>query len=184
VSSELSRRLPPQLESARVYTYFEAGLCKDLVQSGIDASLEALRTELQYDAAWKHELQSNEERVLLVDKQCVDANDSVADSTNMDRGACMQEMPNNCNGIAMKLRGNKWSRPCRSFVGTWRKSWCLVGVVLAQKFHLHFRRSQHLPEQNRAVQICEALALALVRIPEPVRQADLYGRRLLRRNKK
>jgi deoxyinosine 3'endonuclease (endonuclease V) len=158
--------------------YCEAGLWKDLVQSGIDASLEALRTEFEHDAAWKHELQSNEDRVLLVDKQCIDANDSVADSTNMDRGACMQEMPKNCNGLAMKLRGNNGRVLAAALLG---HGGSLGGCSVGTKIAIYISVGHNI-SLNRAVQICAALSLA--RIPEPVRQADLYGRRLLRRNKK
>jgi deoxyinosine 3'endonuclease (endonuclease V) len=159
--------------------YCEAGLWKDLVQNGIDASLEALRTELVHDVAWKRELESNGERVLLVDKQCIDANNSMSNSTTgIDRGSCLQEMPKNCNGIAIKLRGNNGRVLAAALLGHGGSlgGCCGVGTKIPI-----FISVGHNISLNEAIQICASLSLA--RIPEPVRQADLFGRRLLRRHK-
>jgi deoxyinosine 3'endonuclease (endonuclease V) len=162
--------------------YCEAGLWKELVHNGIDDSLEALSAELEEDAAWKHELQSNEERVLLVDKQCIDANDSVAHNTNMDREACMQEIPNNCSGIAMKLRGDNGRVLAAALLGHGGSVGCGVGGCgVGTRVPIYISVGHNI-SLDKAVQICASLSLA--RIPEPVRQADLIGRRLLRRNKK
>jgi deoxyinosine 3'endonuclease (endonuclease V) len=158
--------------------YCDAGLSKELVENGIDASLEALRTELEHDAEWKHALQNHEERLLLVDKQCIDANVYVACNTNIDRGACMQEMSKNCNGIAMKLRGDHGRILAAALLGHGGGLGdCSVGTK--KPIYISVGHNISLEE---AVQICASLSLA--RIPEPVRQADLFGRKLLRRKKK
>lgn len=155
--------------------YCEAGLSKELVQHGIDASLEALRAELQHHVEWKNMLQK--ERVLLVDKHCIDANVVFADNTSKDRIACVQELSKSCDGIAINLRGDNGRVLAAALLGHGGG----LGGRAGTRKPIYISVGHNI-SLEQAVQICASLSLA--RIPEPVRQADLSGRDLLRKNEK
>lgn len=155
--------------------YCESGLSREVVHHGIDASLEALRAELQHDAEWTNLLQK--ERVLLVDKQCIDANVVFADNTNKDRTACVQELSKSCDGIAINLRGVNGQVLAAALLG--HGGGLGGGAGTRKPIYISVGHNISL---EQAVQICASLSLA--RIPEPVRQADLLGRQLLRKKKK
>ena len=157
--------------------YCDGGLTKELVKRGIDLSLQALRSELNTD--WQDSVKNQPNDVLLVDQRCIDVNtiSSEDDSnTNMDRAMFARKLHGYCNGVAIKLRGGERIRAAallghggrltRGGRGTKNPIYISVG---------------HNISLEEALLICAKLSVA--RIPEPVRQADLSGRRLLRANK-
>ena len=154
--------------------FCEAGLSREVVQRGIDASLEALREEIQLDAEWMNMFPK--ERVLIMDKQCIDANVVLTDKTNKDRSACVQELSESCDGIVIKLRGDNGRVLAAALLG--HGGGLGAGVGTRKPIYISVGHNISL---EQAVQICASLSLA--RIPEPVRQADLSGRELLRKNK-
>ena len=156
--------------------YCQDGLSKEFVQHGIDASLEALTKEICQNTEWRGLLKNQKETVLLVDKQCIDANVSLDVTSNMDREECVHELSNYCQGVAMKLRGNDGQVLAAALVGhgggiTAPKQGCGTKVPI-------YISVGHNISLEEAVEICTFLSIA--RIPEPVRQADLSGRELLR----
>ena len=154
--------------------YCEAGLSREVVQHGIDASLEALRADLQHCAEWKSMLKK--ERVLFIDKQCIDASVVFKENAKNDRTACIQELSESCGGVVIKLRGDNGQILAAALLG--HGGGLGAGAGTRKPIYISVGHNISL---EQAVKICASLSLA--RIPEPVRQADLSGRELLRKNK-
>jgi len=156
--------------------YCQDGLTKELVQYGVDAFLEAVVKEIEENARWREELKDQEGQVLLMDKQPIVASVSPdATLTDFDREACVQDLSEYCQGLAIKLQDDTDRILAAALLGHGG------GIISRQtsgtKVPIYISVGHNVSLED-AVRICTSLSIA--RIPEPVRQADLSGRELLR----
>lgn len=152
--------------------YCKGGLYKDLVERGLDASLEAAMNEIRDNEVWMEDLKRQERQVLLMDKQPIDASIPVITLPLVDRQECVREVSGYCRGVAVKLKDDKGQILAAALLchgGGNTKTGTKVPIYISVG---------HKVSLEEAVGICAQLSNT--RIPEPVRQADLMGRKLLR----
>jgi deoxyinosine 3'endonuclease (endonuclease V) len=171
--------------------FCEAGLTKELVSRAVCASLVAA---VQHCNPEKREGGTCEtDPVLLVDRHVVRPNLDycIPLEERVDREALVHELSQICWGLAVPL-GEQASRDGNELDSTRKSSGILACALIAHGGRVVGTRKAHrMGSQNPiyvsvghcmtpvdAVAICASQSLA--RIPEPVRQADLIGRQLLR----
>ena len=131
---------------------------------------------------WREMAKENNKVVLLMDKQTIRANEEEKETSNdaatsFTREAAIQKLADlDCRGFAVKLQDNDGRILAAALLGHGGKM--TRGVGTKNAIYISVGHDISLDE---AVKICAALSFA--RIPEPVRQADLLGRELLRSNK-
>jgi len=170
----------------------EGGLNKSIVWHGIVQSLTAAVA----DMSSKPSTAINEDYFLYdrfpITPTPIDSREHAADesseSIDGDRKTLVQQLPRNCRGLSIPLQvavteqkqpeqHRSPQKPCR-VLGS-----AVVGhggrMSRAEKTCIPiFVSVGHLLSLQRGVDI--VVGLSLTRIPEPVRQADILGRRLLR----
>lgn len=157
--------------------YYQGGLTKELVDTGLTAALNAVMNNVE----WR-DLHTENTRVLLVDKQPISAREEKMETSNdaatsFTREAAMQYLAeHDCQGLAVKLQDEDGRILAAALLGHGGKI-TQGGVGTKNPIYISVGHDISL---DKAVKICTALSLA--RIPEPVRQADLSGRELLRSN--
>jgi deoxyinosine 3'endonuclease (endonuclease V) len=163
--------------------YYQGGVTRELVDSGMNASLKAaLMEEIQSNDNEQNEMPRNKKgNVLLMDKQLISASDSEENEmrkattpTAFSREAAIQELAKYCQGFAVKLQDKEGRILASALLAHGGKF--AAGVGTKNPIYVSVGHDISL---NEAVNICAALSFA--RIPEPVRQADLSGRELLRK---
>lgn len=160
------------------------GLTKELVNQGVNASLQAALTELEENTKWRDEIMNASKRILLMDKQSLSVNSLSTlqqEEVTMDRKGSVDRLSRyGCQGLSVKLQGSDGRVLAAALVGH--------GSGVSGNRHQQgttvpiFISVGHNVSLEHAVDICASLSIA--RIPEPVRQADLSGRALLRQNEK
>lgn len=184
--------------------FCDAGLTKEIVSRTVSESLSAAVGRYSPQIRPVHEGSTIDQSatqvttkpakfktidpVLLFDRRAAQPNEAGrlnGDGDAAHRGSVLKELSTLCHGLAIPLRGVVSSG---SNGGQHRILACALvghgGRVRAGKprgigsHNPIFVSVGHQLSLPRAVAICAALSLA--RIPEPVRQADLIGRELLR----
>lgn len=156
--------------------YYQGGLTRELVDAGLNASLKAMT-----DAVDEWSTLSTNSKVLLIDKQTIVARDEEKElamdaDTSFTREAAIQQLAeHDCQGLAVKLQDDEGRILAAALLGHGGK--ITQGVGTKNPIYISVGHDTSLDE---AIKICTGLSLA--RIPEPVRQADLLGRELLRNN--
>ena len=154
--------------------YCQGGLFKDLVERGLDASLEAAMNEIRENEEWREDLKRQDTQVLLLDKTAIDASIPVNATAAINRQVCIRDISAYCHGVAVKLKDSKGRILAAALLGhgggiTTTKTGTKIPIFISVG---------HKISLEEAVRICALLSTT--RIPEPVRQADLMGRKLLR----
>jgi deoxyinosine 3'endonuclease (endonuclease V) len=171
--------------------FCEAGLTKKLVSRAVCASIVAA---VQYCNQEKQEggTTCQSEPVLLVDRHVVRPNfDScIPLEERVDRETLVHELSQVCWGLAVPL-GEQVSEHGNDLDSARQSSGILACALIAHGGRVSTRRAHRMGSQNpiyvsvgHQINLQDAVAisasLSLARIPEPVRQADLIGRQLLR----
>ena len=158
--------------------YCEGGMDKATVKDGIDRSLEKLRNELDLHLEWKHQLLGKPSG-LFVDRVCIDTRDVVSPPdqpfTPLQRLDILNDIASICNGVAVKLKGDKDEILACALLGHGGRIGTKKTRGAKNPIYISVGHAISLED---AVRVCAQLSQA--RIPEPVRQADLWGRDLLR----
>jgi endonuclease V len=158
--------------------YCEDGLEKEQVRNGIDRTLAALQ-----DLCAKSSLtipMDRQSSSILVDRVTCRPDD-IGHQPLVDRDMILQQLAPVCTGIAVKLEGVSGQVLCAALLGHGGS----IGVKRKEKRGTKnpiYVSVGHDISLDEAIALCCELSQA--RIPEPVRQADLWGRELLRQKKK
>lgn len=156
--------------------YCEGGLQKDKVQDGIDNilfELKSVYSELNNRTEKK-------ENYIIIPTTPTAANEKLSIKRNVDRTKMLNDLNQLCRGIGIMLKINSDEVLGAALlghgggVGTKRKK----GVRTKNPIYISIG---HKISLQKALILCAHLSKA--RIPEPVRQADLWGRELLRNKK-
>jgi deoxyinosine 3'endonuclease (endonuclease V) len=165
--------------------YYEDGIDRDLVRVGLDQALLDLQKKLSTNDKLRSHLgeptasdpsavPSASQRPVLVNTSIVSPISGMSITNEpLDRRPILQELAPLCNGVAIKL-----GAACGTVLGC-----ALVGhggriSANSGTKNAIFISVGHNISLLDAVSLCAELSQA--RIPEPVRQADLWGRDLLR----
>jgi deoxyinosine 3'endonuclease (endonuclease V) len=158
--------------------YCEGGMDKATVKDGIDRSLEKLRNELDLHLEWKQQLLGKPSG-LFVDRVCIDTRDVVSPPdqpfTPLKRQDILNDIASICNGVAVKLKGDKDEILACALLGHGGRIGTKKTRGAKNPIYISVGHAISLED---AVRVCAQLSQAC--IPEPVRQADLWGRDLLR----
>jgi deoxyinosine 3'endonuclease (endonuclease V) len=159
--------------------YYEAGWTRENLAENLDDFLGQLHKTIGSSEFLAPQL--SRYRGLIMKKTCSKPFEQNA-TTCIDRPSVMKDLASFCNGIGIKLSGDSDRFPVLA---------CALvghgGQIAASATSQPTTGTQnpifisvgHKISLQRAVQICASLSMA--RIPEPVRQADLMGRNLLRK---
>jgi deoxyinosine 3'endonuclease (endonuclease V) len=153
--------------------YCEDGLEKEAVRRGIDNTLLELEIQLQ------SQTNLSDQRPVLICK--LDFNSTEA-QTNVDvvREEILKCVSISCTGIGIKLMGASGEVLGCALLGHGGTIWAKERFKSGTKNPIYISIGHNI-SLDEAVAICAELSQA--RIPEPVRQADLWGRELLRQHK-
>lgn len=172
--------------------YYEGGWTRENVDTNIDHFLNDLKRMIQKNSKQTLASPLSRYRGLIMKKLAEDpptppeaadpANNS--DETPYDRKEALKSLATYCNGVSIPLKNTRVDDVRFSILGC-----ALVGQggqiaasaksePVAGTSKAIFVSVGHKVSLHRAVQVTASLCLA--RIPEPVRQADLIGRDLLR----
>ena len=182
--------------------YCEDGIQKQMVQSKIDKMLVDLKQRhLQKCGSYCPDPQvrpgvlGNDDargissgsccrRMLLVDKSIINTARVTTDNSSyseipvsVDREAILEELAPFCKGVAVKLKGASDQVLCAALLGHGGEVGVKRRVKSGAKNPIYVSVG-HQVSLDEAIALCGELSQA--RIPEPVRQADLWGRELLR----
>lgn len=168
--------------------YCEDGIQKQIVQRHIDRMLvelqlrhpsEILVCDDDNDAAG-----ASNRRILLVDKLSIspprDTSQSIDYTKELvpfDRADVLKELAPFYMGVAVKLKGASGQVLCAALLGHGGEVGLKRRVKCGTKNPIYVSVG-HQVSLDEAIALCGELSQA--RIPEPVRQADLWGRELLR----
>lgn len=158
--------------------YCEDGLEKEQVRNGIDRTLAALQ-DLCADASLTIPMDRQSTSILVDRVTC--RPDDFGHQPLVDRDTILQQLAPVCSGIAVKLEGVSGQVLCAALLGHGGS----IGVKRKEKRGAKnpiYVSVGHDISLDEAIALCCELSQA--RIPEPVRQADLWGRELLRQKKK
>jgi endonuclease V len=168
--------------------FCKAGLTKELVSRAVCASIVAAVQHCNQEVGTTCEA----EPVLLVDRNVVRPNfdPCIPREECIDRETLVHELSQMCWGLAIPL-GEQLSECGNDLDSARQSSGILACALIAHGGRVGTRKAHRMGSQNPiyvsvghqitlldAVAICASQSLA--RIPEPVRQADLIGRQLLR----
>lgn len=158
--------------------YCEGGMDKASVKDGINRSLEKLRKELDLHLKWKQKLLGNPSG-LFVDRVCIDTCGVVSPPdqpfTPLQRQDILNGIASICNGVAVKLKGDNDEVLACALLGHGGRIGTKKTCGANNPIYISVGHAISLED---SVRLCAELSQA--RIPEPVRQADLWGRELLR----
>ena len=169
--------------------YCEAGLSKEIVHHGIHHCLNNLSHELKQYPKWKLYLQTTKSG-LFVDRTFIDPNQPPlpnTDTTNKNtrpiipipmkdpNSSILQEIAPLSMGIAIKLKGNNHQILACALLGHGGRMSSKAKCKTQNPIYISVGHNISLEE---AVQVCAQQSQ--FRIPEPIRQADLWGRELMR----
>ena len=163
--------------------YYEGKLNKVVVLRELEESLHDASQELVAQQPCHGKLLGD---VVLMDSQSIpkqanplDAPKSSAGSSTLDRGSLVKDLSTVCRGLAVPLTNEEGDVLACALVGH-------GGLIRAKSSSSQKGGTKnpiyisigHNISLKESVQVCASLSLA--KIPEPVRQADLIGRELLR----
>jgi len=165
--------------------YCQGGLSKEGVKSGVEESVNELYRRCvngDLNALIRDKTGEGKRRVMVMDQQCIEAgapslSENTTSTTREEMTNMIQYLSQYFNGIVIKLRGDDgtvWGAALLCHGGGAVKK--RVGWS-GTKNPIYISVGHDISLQE-ATQICCDVSLA--RIPEPVRMADLEGRRLLR----
>lgn len=156
--------------------YCEDGLLKELVRSGIDSTL--LELKKQRSSNFLHTLLEEKGRSMLVDKSNISPNYTRI-TLSVDRDTIMEDLAPLYKGIGVKLEGASGQVLGAALLGHGGAIGVKRRIKSGTKNPIYISVGHNI-SLDEAVAVCGVLSQA--RIPEPVRQADLWGRELLRQN--
>jgi len=158
--------------------YCEGGLQKEMVQDGIDnilLELKSIHSEMKNPTERK-------ETYAIIPTTPIVANEKLPIKRNVDRTKMIKDLDPLCCGIGIMLKVNSDEVLGAALlghgggVGTKREK--EKGVRTKNPIYISIG---HKISLQKALILCAQLSKS--RIPEPVRQADLWGRELLRNKK-
>lgn len=158
--------------------FYEGKLNKDIVLQELEDSLLDAKNKLT-----DNNRESNETNVLIVDSQVIPkenastTSEEEAKNKGSDRGALVQELSSICRGLAVPLVNEAREVLACALVGHGGRTRVGKKPSAGTKNPIYISVGHNISLQE-AVRIAAMLSFA--KIPEPVRQADLIGRELLR----
>jgi deoxyinosine 3'endonuclease (endonuclease V) len=159
--------------------YCEDGLQKESVRASIDRTLLALLDD-ECTKVSSQIAQDERSRHILVDRINYRPDD-LCDQSLVEREAILQQLAPVCRGIAVKLEGASGHVLCAALLGH-------GGAIGAKRKTKSGTKNPIYVSVGHNISLDESIALCVelsrARIPEPVRQADLWGRELLRQKSK
>mmetsp|Transcript_6720 Transcript_6720/g.11111 ORF Transcript_6720/g.11111 Transcript_6720/m.11111 type:complete len:323 (+) Transcript_6720:72-1040(+) len=154
--------------------YCEDGLEKESIRRGIDSAMMEVREALESLS----DLPPEERPVLLhrLDLNSIEA----PEEKYLERDTVLEAAALLCKGIGFKLKGSSGEVLCCALLGHGGAIGVKRRVKSGTKNPIYISIGHNI-SLDEAVAVCAELSQA--RIPEPVRQADLWGRELLRQKR-
>lgn len=157
--------------------YCEGGLQKGLVKAGVEDMLVQLQ---QYGVS----LEDTVSRYVLVARASIHGMPGSSSAPNnvedVDKESILQVAANFCKGVGVKLQGSSGETLGAALIGHGGDIGVKNRTRSGTKNPIYISVGHDI-SLEKAVALCSELSKA--RIPEPVRQADLWGRELLRQKK-
>lgn len=156
--------------------YCEGGLEKTIVKAGVEDMLVQLQ---QYGAS----LEDTASRSVLVARASIHGTTSSSEPNNVedvDKESILQGAASFCKGVGVKLQGSSGETLGAALIGHGGDIGVKNRTRSGTKNPIYISVGHNI-SLEKAIAICTELSQA--RIPEPVRQADLWGRELLRQKK-
>lgn len=159
--------------------YCEDGLDKETIRASIDRTLQALLQDQLANISLQIPKDDRSRHVLMDTMN--HRPDDFCDPSLVDREAILQQLAPLWRGVAVKLEGASGHVLCAALLGH-------GGAIGAKRRTRSGTKNPIYVSVGHNISLDEAIVLCVelsqARIPEPVRQADLWGRELLRQKSK
>jgi len=161
--------------------FYEGKLNKDMVLQELEEALDDANKALSSTPSKKGT--KNHKNIVIIDQQCIPKMPTTMTGKDLDRGCLVKSMSPHCSGFAVPLTNEEGEVLACALVGhggrikSDKASQKNKAINVGTKNPIYVSVG-HKVSLRESVRVTASFSFA--KIPEPVRQADLIGRELLR----